>query len=243
MPTFRRPLLWTSLLLFSAQTAQAAPPCDPTVEPTQDRSGYKSRDANRCEGMYVAKVSSPAGRLDLVALTRGPLKFDPAAEPVVKLMAGADEPLRVRGVGIPEKTYYRLDALIPKGGTLEWKLSDVVGPVGLRPDQLGLAAFQEGDPPLYLPLGRDGSGPVTLLALPSSPATELYWRSAARKEGRCGPMGKWNTVAPPGGMGPGAPGRIELPANTKGDICLEAQATPRQGSGNLHGLWHIRTGS
>ncbi len=236
--------LWTLVLLCTVHSlTQAAPPCDKSLEPVNGKTGYQSRDAVRCEGMYASNVSSPPGGLDLVGLARGSITFDPNVESVVKLIAVAtDQPVRVLGVGIPVKTYYRLDALIPPAGVLEWRLADVVGPLGLRPDQIGLVAFVESDPSLYLPLGREKDGAVTLLVRPSDSATELYWRSAERRAGQCGKMGAWSKLDTPGGLDRGSPGRIELPAGTGGDLCLEAQAVPRQGSSNLRGLWHIRTG-
>ena len=245
----RRHSIWILALLCAVHSvSQAGAPCDTTLEPVRGKLGYQSRDAVRCEGMYASNVSSPSGGLDLVGLTSATLRFDAAGEPVVRLApAAADGPVRVVGVGIPVKTYYRLDASIPPAGVLVWRLADVVGPLALRPDQIGLVAYLDTDPRLYVPLAREeaglDSGPaLTLLVRPSAAATALYWRSAERLGGTCAAMGPWSSVDTPQGLDRGSPGRIELPAGAAGDLCVEAQAVPTRGGSNLRGLWHIRSG-
>jgi hypothetical protein len=128
-----------------------------------------------------------------------------------------------------------------------WRIADVVGPLALRPDQIGLVAYVNTDPRLYVPLapedaGSDSGGALLLLLRPSAAATALYWRSAERVAHTCAAMGPWSSVDTPQGLDRGSPGRIELPAGTAGYLCIEAQAVPTPGGSNLRGLWHMRTG-
>lgn len=234
-----------SACLCAGPTA-AAPPCDGTLEPVRGKVGYQARGELRCEGLYASDVSRPAGGLELVALTRGVLRFDPATQTSVRLApVAADGPVRGRGGGIPVKTYYRLDALIPAGGALDWGLTDVVRPVPLGAEQIGLVAHLESEPRLYLPLalaGQGGAGPVTLLLRPGAAATGLWWRSAPRTGDGCGAMSAWRELDHQGPLDPGFPARLPLPDDVAGELCLEAQAVAQRGGRRLRGLWQIRTG-
>jgi hypothetical protein len=98
--------------------ADAAPPCDDHLTPVSDtRTGYHLREPDtRCEGFYKAPVSA-AVDLELVALTRGRLRFDSAANNTLKLSSPVRrEAVQLRGIALPDKTYYRLDGLIPAAG-------------------------------------------------------------------------------------------------------------------------------
>ena len=230
------------LLVLVTTVVQAADLCDPNLEPIKSRLGYQPRDAVRCEGLYVSNVSAARG-LDLVGLTRGPVLFDPQRDRSLQLIpVVTDRPLRLRGVAIPEKTYYRLDARLPAGGGVDWRLTDVVIPQGLRPDQIGLVALREGDSAVYVPLQAGGSGAFTLLLRPSRSATELWWRYASKGAGGCGGMSKWQKVESHWGFDRGAPAKVELPDGVRGELCMEAQAVPREGSANLKNLWQIHLG-
>jgi hypothetical protein len=230
------------LLVLATAAVQAADLCDPSLEPINSRLGYQPRDAMRCEGLYVSNVSAARG-LDLVGLTRGPVRFDPQRDGSLQLTpVVTDRPLRLRGVAVPEKTYYRLDARLPAGGGLEWRLSDVVIPQGLGPDQLGLVALREGEPAVYVPLQAGGSGAVMMLIRPSRSATALWWRYAPQGSGGCGRMSKWRTAESRWGFDRGAPARVELPDELSGALCVEAQAAPREGGANLKSLWRIHLG-
>lgn len=100
--------------------AVAAPPCDDHLAPVSDpRTGYHLREPNtRCEGFYKAPVSAAAD-LELVSLTRGRLRFDSATIGPLELSSPVrHEAVQLRGIALPDKTYYRLDGLIPAAGGL-----------------------------------------------------------------------------------------------------------------------------
>jgi formylglycine-generating enzyme required for sulfatase activity len=120
---------------------------------------------------------------------------------------------------------------IPPAGVFAWRIADVVAPLALRPDQIGLVAYVDSDPRIDVPLARedagsDSGGALPLLLRPSAAATALYWRSAERVADTCAAMGPWSSVDTPQGLDRGSAGGVELPAGTAGDLCIEAQAVP-----------------
>ena len=112
--------------------------CDKSLKPVESYSiQYRPRSDNRCEGFYESAVSS--GSLNIVGVTQGKFKFrrDPkeklkVSSPTVKNV------VNVRAVGIPLKTYYRMDAQISPNGNLEWPVGDVLYPQELTYKKIGV---------------------------------------------------------------------------------------------------------
>src|SRR5262249_47462123 len=96
--------------------------CDAHLQPIPGSQGYQKRTgAVRCEGMYRSPVSGFG--LEVVSFITGGLSFDLERDrqlsvlvPVTPSLLG--EAVHVRAVGLPLRTYYRMDALVAPGERL-----------------------------------------------------------------------------------------------------------------------------
>jgi hypothetical protein len=123
------------------------------VHPIEGALGYRRRPG-RCEGLFVSPVS---GRLELVSLLQGPLHFK--LEPHIRLEVSAAsreirQPVHVRAVAIPPRTYYRMDAtVVATGAPLIWPVEDVLLPLRLDDHRLGIFGWTDTpQEPTYVPL-------------------------------------------------------------------------------------------
>jgi hypothetical protein len=136
-------------LVIAYATAVAAPAgaygqvCDERLRPEpQSGFGYAIREPDvRCEGLYESSVRAPG--LEVVSFLYERPRFDPAEHGSVQVIAPevpelVAEPVRVRAVALPLKTYYRMDAVLPADGPLIWPVRDVLGPAGLAAEQIGV---------------------------------------------------------------------------------------------------------
>jgi len=107
------------------------------LPPLKDsQSGYQKR-SDRCEGLYVANVGSHS--LTAMSFSLGKIRFD--LNPLVKLQVsapGQKEPVNIRAVAIPPKTYYRMDAGLPAGATMVWPVRDVLMRENLSGSRIGI---------------------------------------------------------------------------------------------------------
>jgi hypothetical protein len=117
--------------------------CDERLRPeSQSGFGYTIREPDvRCEGLYESSVRAPG--LEVVSFLYERPRFDPAEHDSVQVIAPevpelVTEPVRVRAVALPLKTYYRMDAVLPDEGSLIWPVRDVLGPAGLAAEQIGV---------------------------------------------------------------------------------------------------------
>lgn len=112
------------------------------VRPTGGSVGYALRSPHpRCEGMYESPVRGVG--LEIVSLLRSPLQFDIERDHALTVLAPGlpdlnDPTVRVKAVALPLKTYYRMDAELPAGGSMQWPIGDVLKPAGLSSDRLGV---------------------------------------------------------------------------------------------------------
>ena len=180
------------LLAVPAPAAAQAQACDRHLKPVPGGVGYAWRAEGRlCEGLYQSTVSSV--RLQLVSLLRGELAFDlerhrslNVRAPEVPLLA--DRPVRVRAVALPLKTYYRMDAVLPPEGALQWPLHDIIGRVSLPASKIGVYGWVEGDEgQLFVPLsvtpGDDAAAgtaaaPIRIIVRSAVDLERLVWRTA-----------------------------------------------------------------
>lgn len=133
-------LLLVSLMSIPCHAAVQDSPCDNSLNPIQGQAGYTLR-GDRCEGLYISPVT--ANSLEIVSLHKGRLYFDllpgihleVSPENVSSAMQG---PVYVRAVALNQKTYYRMDAVLPPDHTLSWPINDVLLPVGLRANGIGI---------------------------------------------------------------------------------------------------------
>lgn len=211
--------------------------CDPDLEPIKDPSlKYREREDGRCEGFYEAEVAGSVA-LEIVGFTHGHLRFEYPEDTDIYLSCPRASDLRVhvRAVGIPLRTYYRMDAVLEAGSFLVWPLDDVVHPGGLSADDIGVLAWRT-DPlelrneRVYLPVRAaldpesDGlTSPVILWVRPTDDVELLQWRWADEVEGTCLEMGKWQDLDPATCTAGRAVG-IEIATGTEGRICVQVTA-------------------
>lgn len=129
--------------------------CDPRVESSENTTLRYQIRGNRCEGFYRSKVS--AASLEFVACTLGEFRFknDKTELIMLSLPSAGREVVKVRAQGIPINLYYRMDAELVAGKTLNWE----VAPVLLRDERttraynIGLLAFQgAGNQQVFFPV-------------------------------------------------------------------------------------------
>jgi hypothetical protein len=151
-------------------------PCDPGLHPVSDPTGYIPR-GSRCEGVYVSPVS--ASSLELISLLRGKLhyKLQPKTQLILSSPNIADiasGPVRTRAIARPLRTYYRMDATLPTTRRMSWSIDDVLLPLRLSADSIGVFGWVEkGTEKIYVPLRVAQPGDST-----PAGAVELMVRSA-----------------------------------------------------------------
>ncbi len=169
--------------------AQPLPICDSLVESAGGQYGYTLREGDsRCEGLYKSRVS--ATELQLVSISIGEMRYTNAVKSLAISLPASTHPdigpIHVRGMAIPLKTYYRMDAVMAPGEAMRWPLQDVVHPSSLRSRDLGVLAWAEIDGKrLYIPVqvrplnaeGDDRPGTeVIVKILSTSHLEKLLWR-------------------------------------------------------------------
>lgn len=219
-------VLWACLVPLSAGGEELK--CGGLAGLRDSKSGYQSR-GNRCEGLYVSKVGSRS--LAAMSFTLGRLRYDLATSPPLQVTApGQTEPVNVRAVAIPLKTYYRMDAPLAPGATLRWPLKDVLAPEGLTDSRIGIFGWRGSEenrtlvPLRVISTGATTGKPVPLLIIQASfDAQKVKWRWGPSHDTRCAALGAWHdAIQRPVAAGwPVAIDLAELPAGTH---CLEAVA-------------------
>jgi len=158
--------------------------CDASVEPISGPDGYQERGGQRCEGLYVSRVSGPA--MELVSLTWGlfPGNRTDAGDLSVSVPRppGRTGSVHVRALGLPAGLYYRLDVDMPPGGHVTWPTAPVLSRQHIGFDQVGLFAFARSasGQPVYLPVAVDDTvdpkAGVVAEIRPLTPVDDLLWR-------------------------------------------------------------------
>ncbi len=245
---------WGLLLAIAASVttpAALAQTCDPLLQREDNQLlGYGPRQ-NRCEGLYRTIVTQrDFGGLEVVGVTLGTFQFDLDEQEVIQISSAivTDEPVEVRAVGIPTNTYYRLDATIAPGQTLNWPVKDVILPAQLRPYQIGLYGWlnaKGASETMYVPLStvaaRGGAAEdqhlrVTLRA--TTDVAAVQWRLGRVVRGDCADLAKGYTPLTPAAYYSGQAMTIILPDHLRGEICLEVAAQAR-GERWLKRLLHL----
>jgi len=193
-----------SFILIAASAGQnalnaQALKCD-TVRPLPgSSSGYQPRE-NRCEGLYVADVGVRS--IDIVSLTYGNLAFSLQARlPLRVSVQGQTQPLNIRAVAIPPRTYYRMDAPLRPGVVLVWPITDVLLPENLTDSRIGIFGWRGTESsktfvPVRVvtdksPSPAPQSQPILLSIQTSFDAETIKWRSARFQAGACLAFDKW----------------------------------------------------
>jgi hypothetical protein len=188
--------IFAAFALIASSSAHAQV-CDERLLP-QDQGGfgYTIREPEiRCEGLYESSVRAPS--LEVVSYLYDTPRFDLSPQETIQVVAPANPAdtaglVRVRAVALPLKTYYRMDAVLPRGEALNWPVRDVLGPAGLTVDQIGVFGWSgsEADK-VFIPVRLEledgqaaGEGPREAGQSPSprlsirlsSDAEKVLWR-------------------------------------------------------------------
>ena len=224
--------------------------CDGSLKPETGQYGYSLRTPhNLCEGLYISQVS---GRLQIVSLFRGELDLHSEHKTVRVSAPGFKElptsNIRVRAVAIPLNTYYRMDAVITERAPLIWSLDDVVKPIGLNPNQIGIYGWVENDAGrVFVPLdvfpdgSKDPKGSAnrlsTLVVRPAVDIEKLAWRSSLNKSDEFSEWQPYNGDT----IRAGQPVSLVLPRGPTALLQLEIAAKPPNDTWRTLNLRVLRT--
>jgi len=203
--------------------------CDSELMPAENPDFQYKKRGNRCEGFYNSKVS--AGGIEVVCLIKGEFHFNLEKNEIVEISSPfvKKQPVRVRAVGIPIKTYYRMDAEIAPGAVLSLPVGEILYPQKLSDEKIGLFGWIEhGADKIYIPLastaklGKNPNNDKIMLYLRTSTDVEnLKWRTANMVNGICSTPGDWNDTQK-SFYRSGQPISISLPEAKA--LCVEAAA-------------------
>lgn len=195
-------LLLVSFLFSSRLRAQTLQ-CD-SLRPVQgSQSQYKNR-GNRCEGLYVADIG--ASKIEILSLTIGEISFSlTKGEELQVSVPNTTGTVHIRAVARPPKTYYRMDASLSPGTTLEWPVNDVLLPENISSNRVGIFAFRDdGNQRIFIPtqiVAKSAHQNLTsrvgvfLAIRPSFDADSIKWRWSIFNQGICSRFGNWQNAA------------------------------------------------
>lgn len=229
-------LITLSLLFHGMLNAQ----CNEGLEADIGSRGYQIRN-NRCEGFYVSQVSS--GSLDIVGITQGKFKFknDPNEKLTISVPIEKDETINIRAVGIPSKTYYRMDAQISGSESFEWPIGDVIFKGGLTDKKIGVFGWTGSEKEkIYVPIkatskmiaASDGNT-VYIYLRTAIDVKNVKWRFAnISEDDNCAKASGWEN---PQKTSYKSGDRIvcKIPAAYKDNLCVEVRADAQQGGDKL----------
>jgi hypothetical protein len=213
---------------FTAPAGVFAQNCKDLPALQDSQSGYQKR-GDRCEGLYVANVG--AHSLTAMSFSLGRIRFDLA--PAVKLQVsapGQKQPVNIRAVAIPPKTYYRMDAVLAGGATMVWPVRDVLLRENLSDSRIGIFAWKGTEsaktliPVRVVADDKAAKAAAPFLTIEASfDAQQVQWRWAPAKDSGCQKFSPWqNAIDHP--VTASWPIAIKLGALPAGVHCLETAA-------------------
>lgn len=167
----------TLLALIATPVVATAQRCALPIPGDRAPTDYRPRsDDPRCEGMYVGLQAEPL-KIQPVSFVRGGLRFPAAttnARNVIATLVALSRDLAARdlqlvGRGAESNLHWALDAELGARDRFNWNLSEVVLPVGLTPQRIGVYAVSRAgnSEPLLVPLDVIGDN------TPAAPRREL----------------------------------------------------------------------
>jgi hypothetical protein len=185
--TATRAALVLSVWLLAAtahSVAQQQPSCR-KLQAVQGAYGYQARAKDvRCEGFYESPVA--AATLDLVSLTAGPVEYKLDGQDFVRLTAPDVGVLKsgqvnIQAHALPLGTYYRMDAIVPSAGALNWQIGDVLRPHKLTADRIGIFGWIEQTANrIFVPVlmsEQNARAPIIILLRPTIDLERVRWRT------------------------------------------------------------------
>jgi hypothetical protein len=215
--------LLACLLAFrpSSLSAQACT----EVQPISGAVGYQARSgSDRCEGLYRSPAAGES--IELLALQNGGIAFDLQNDrilivsvPDVSRFSTSKVAVRVRA--LPLGLYYRMDAMVESGGTIDWPITAVVVPAQIHADSLGVVgSIESGGNKVFVPVTisrREKPSPSPL----HDSATAVF-RSTVDVE-----QVKWRTYSPTSASVPGYQNvSSQFPVRAGDPIRLSLPLTP-----------------
>jgi hypothetical protein len=205
-------------MVVTNPAVSVAQSCEALDVDTSSPLSYQFRvDAPRCEGMYRYRVAGDQG-MALVSLTFGKVTYDTKQDQYleIKLPAKPAEKTLIRGVGVPERLYYRLDfELGPERSEFRLPLVDVIVPGNILPDAFGIYGLRSlpGGENAFVPVYARGAGAaaqteeVVAVVRPSADVMDVQWR---RRDAPGLPTTAWVSVVGASGLVPRGT-RLEIP--------------------------------
>ena len=221
-----RSLLLAPLLLWSLQVFSQ---CDVTLKPSENATvAYKTR-GNRCEGTYSAKVGAPT--LDLVGLTIGAFVYKLENTETIKIENSTGSDINIRSSALPINTYYRMDAVLGNGKTLNWEIKDVLFDLKIPSNSLGIYGWTgTQNEKVYIPLKTVSSSSdlsnkkLYMVIRPNSKVLSVKYRYANIGK----PLSSYQEIN--NSFKSGQPIVITLPEGMHGDYMIEIAAMLESGS-------------
>ncbi len=227
-------LILSLMVLFFAlisSDAANAQDCAPELQPVDNwKIKYKMR-GSRCEGFYRSNVSSRS--LEIVGLTIGKFRFKLDKREVIEVSSPVvkNRPVFVRAVGIPIKSYYRMDAKIDPGEFLNWPIRDVIEPQKLSFRKIGVYGwFEDKEERIYAPVRtsakfvkEDLDNIIRMYLRASVDVESVKWRWVDGLNDLPSTLIKWNN-APRSSYRIGKPILIQLPRGKTGNLFVETAA-------------------
>lgn len=257
LPFLRSGLLGLALLLSAQQSVLQGQQdsCDKSIDQSsKDKNGYRQR-GDRCEGVYIQGVSSPA--LRVVSLVESFAEFD-LADTVLQVAwdsIPAGVPVHLRANALRPHLYYRFDAIRPVGSTSYRWPTAMLRSLELTKRDLGVLAWYpqpvgSSTRDVYLPI-RIGQQPASasakryvLVLVPGAELSEVFLSLApVNAQGQPGTFVMQDKPLQrgfyPAGRG------ITIPISgltTRGVHYLEISATLRAGGSATTRLWFYHSG-
>jgi hypothetical protein len=158
------------------------------VQAVAGATGYQARsNSDRCEGLYVSPVAGET--LELFSFVAGMIRYDLSSDTVLTVVVPDVAHLQstvvnVRARAFESDVFYRMDATVEGGKSMDWPLNAVIAPLGLQADDIGILAWiDRGDDTIYVPVSvvskntSRESANATVAAFRSSEELEVVrWR-------------------------------------------------------------------
>ncbi len=242
------------MIAFGNKTAYSQ--CDPEIIPVENREiAYQKRSNDeRCEGFYSQKVAAAA--LELVGAVKGDFRFKSDRNEVIELSSPvvSDETVYVQAVGIPIKTYYRMDARIFPGKKLRWPIGDVLCggqscEQSLSERKIAVIGWIESkNGKVYAPIRAVSklnpcadNDSISLCFRTSVDVETVKWRTAGGIGRDCASPGDWKETRK-SDYRSGQPIFITLPPVKDKILCVEVAAKERNSAGWLIKHIQVRIG-
>ena len=227
--------VWLSVVLFFllliAYEKVHSQSCNHRIEPVDNwQIKYRER-GNRCEGFYRSKVSGEA--IEVVGVIIDKLQFKLKKDEILEITSPVVKNglVHVRAVGIPIKTYYRMDTQIGAGEKFIWPIKDVIYPQKLTAAKIGLFGWVgQETKKTFVPIrvvakleAGAGNEAIWMLFRTSVDVETVKWRCADMTNGVPSQLGKWLDT-PNQYYRPGQPITVLLPTSKTGELFVEVAA-------------------